>query len=406
MVLIQQLNIKQFLDKATYLPLIDVRSPAEYERGHIPGAVNIPVFDNDERAEVGTMYKQVGRDKAILLGLRIVEGKLAGFVKKVKNSPPPTPPLQLPLPSGRGPGGGAAVLIHCWRGGMRSERFAELLEQAGFEVYTLERGYKAYRNFVLERFEQKFSPFGGLGVLSAGSPPPSGGAGGGLLILGGMTGSGKTEVLQYLVRSGHQVLNLEEIANHKGSAFGHLGQELQPTTEQFHNDISVVWQKFNLNKTIWIEDESQAIGTVRIPEPLFLQMRKSPVIKIELSREIRAKRLVNEYAMFDNEQLKKVILKIEKRLGGLNTKNALDALEKHDYLAVADITLRYYDKAYNYGLSKRSPDSVFSIKCKEDDPKRNAELIVQFVNDTRLKTDMIQENTASFTPISEISEIR
>jgi len=91
--LIQQLNIKQFLDKATYLPLIDVRSPAEYERGHIPGAVNIPVFDNDERAEVGTMYKQVGRDKAILLGLEIVKPKLAGFVKKVKkHGPPPWAP--------------------------------------------------------------------------------------------------------------------------------------------------------------------------------------------------------------------------------------------------------------------------------------------------------------------------
>jgi len=247
--LIQQLNIKQFLDKARYLPLIDVRSPAEYEKGHIPGAVNIPVFDNDERAEVGTMYKQVGRDKAIRLGLEIVEPKLAGFVKKVKNSPPPTPPkgvesqrskspqypiketLDKTVSPHRGDGRGA-VLIHCWRGGMRSERFAGLLEQAGFEVYILERGYKAYRNFFLASFEQKFPPFWGTE--------------GGLLILGGMTGSGKTEVLQYLVRSGHQVLNLEEIANHKGSAFGHLGQELQPTTEQFHNDLSVVWHKFDL----------------------------------------------------------------------------------------------------------------------------------------------------------------
>ena len=258
---------------------------------------------------------------------------------------------------------------------MRSERFAGLLEKAGFEVYILERGYKAYRNFFLESFEQKAN----------------------VLILGGMTGSGKTEVLQHLAKSGHQVLNLEEIANHKGSAFGHLGQEMQPTTEQFHNDISVVWHKFDLTKTIWIEDESQAIGTVRIPEPLFLQMRKSPVIKIELSREIRAKRLVKEYAMFDNEQLKKVILKIEKRLGGLNTNNSLNALEKHDYLAVADITLRYYDKAYNYGLSKRSPDSIFPIRIEKDDPYQNAKLIEQFteVNKDRLWKRSNSPNTAT-----------
>lgn len=354
----QILNTKDFLSKIKYLSIIDVRSPVEYEKGHIPGAINIPIFDNDERAEVGTMYKQVGRDKAILLGLRIVEDKLIDFVKKAKKIAPEK-----------------KVLIHCWRGGMRSERFAGLLEKAGFEVYILERGYKAYRNFFLESFEQKAD----------------------ILILGGMTGSGKTEVLQYLSKSGHQVLNLEEIANHKGSAFGHLGQELQPTTEQFHNDISVVWHQFDLNKTIWIEDESQAIGTVRIPEPLFSQMRKSPVIKIELSREIRAKRLVKEYAMFDNEKLKKVILKIEKRLGGLNTNNSLNALEKHDYLAVADITLRYYDKAYNYGLSKRSPDSIFPIRLEKDNPYQNAKLIEQFieVNKNRLWKRSNSPNTAT-----------
>lgn len=336
----QKLNIKDFLAKAKHLPVIDVRSPAEYEKGHIPGAVNVPVFDNDERAQVGTLYKQGGREDAILLGLKIAEPKAAGFVKKAKDI-----------------AAGKEVLLHCWRGGMRSERFAELLVQAGFSAFTLESGYKAYRNFILEGFEKKAD----------------------ILILGGMTGSGKTEVLHYLSKSGHQVLNLEDLANHKGSAFGHLGQRLQPTTEQFQNDISVAWQKLDLNKTIWIEDESQAIGTVRIPEPLFLQMRKSPVLKIELSREIRAKRLVREYATFDNTQLKKVILKIEKRLGGLNTKNALNCLEKHDYLAVADITLRYYDKAYNYGLSRRNPDSIFPVRLERDDPYKNAKHIEQFV---------------------------
>ena len=343
MTLSEKLNIKQFLAKAKSLPVIDVRSPAEYERGHIPGAVNIPVFDNDERAQVGTMYKHAGRDKAILLGLKIVEPKLAWFVKEVKNIAPEK-----------------KVLIHCWRGGMRSEKFSEFLEKAGFETYTLERGYKAYRNFILECLEQEAN----------------------ILILGGMTGSGKTEVLQYLAKSGHQVIDLEEIANHKGSAFGHMGQQPQPTTEQFHNNLSIAWQKFDLNKTIWIEDESQAIGTVRIPEPLFLQMRKSPVIKMELSREIRAKRLVREYAMFDKPQLKKVILKIEKRLGGLNTNNALNALEKNDFQAIADITLIYYDKAYNFGLSKRVPDSVFPIRLEKDDPYQNARFIEQFVNET------------------------
>ncbi|MFH1322200.1 MAG: tRNA 2-selenouridine(34) synthase MnmH [Bacteroidota bacterium] len=248
-------------------------------------------------------------------------------------------------------------MLHCWRGGIRSQSFAWLLSTAGFKVYTLKKGYKAYRDLLLNSFNNRAD----------------------IIVLGGMTGSGKTDILRYLSKSGNQVLDLEEIANHKGSAFGHLGQEQQPTTEQFQNDLYDTWRKFDMNKPIWIEDESQAIGSVRIPDPLFLLMRSSPVIKIEISREIRAKRLVKEYASFSNEQLRKAILGIEKRLGGLNTKKAITALEEQDHLSVANITLQYYDKAYNYGISKRDTDSIFPIRFGKDDPRQNAKHIEKFV---------------------------
>jgi len=339
--MVKSINTKQFLKRAKQSPVIDVRSPKEFENGHIPGAVNIPLFNNVERAKVGTTYKQSGREQAILLGLEIVAPKMAGFVKKVERI---------------AQGALRKALLYCWRGGMRSENFAWLLDLAGFEVFTLKNGYKSFRKFILENFDRKAN----------------------LIVLGGMTGSGKTDILNQLALLGEQVLNLEHLAHHKGSAFGAIGQNSQPTTEYFENKIFEFWQKFDLSKPVWVEDESHNLGKVHIPAGLWLQMRNSPVIKIEIPKMIRAKRLVKEYACFDRVLLEDAILKIEKRLGGLNTKKALEALGKQDYLSVAQLTLTYYDKAYDIGLSKRQSSSIFSLSLDNEDSKENASKVIMF----------------------------
>jgi len=199
-----QLSVDDFLKEAAHLPVIDVRSPGEYDHAHIPHAINIPLFDNEERAKVGTRYKQVGKDSAVLLGLELVGPKLADFVKKARR-------LNLT---------GQEVLVHCWRGGMRSGSFAWLLNTAGIKARTLEGGYKAYRSQVLAAFAEPAR-----------------------MIYGGKTGSGKTEILHELAKQGEQVIDLEALANHKGSSYGAIGQEPQPSSEQFENKLFAVWRK-------------------------------------------------------------------------------------------------------------------------------------------------------------------
>ncbi|HEY4799719.1 MAG TPA: tRNA 2-selenouridine(34) synthase MnmH, partial [Bacteroidia bacterium] len=221
-------SIEDFMKLAQQFPVIDVRSPAEFEHGHVPGAHNIHLFNNDERAKVGTAYKQVSREGAIKIGYELANPKIHSFLSQVQSVVKSSDLQQQP----------ATVLIHCWRGGMRSAKFAELLNAHGYRTHTLIRGYKSYRNFVLESFHRDAN----------------------LVIVGGETGSGKTEILQKIKEQGEQVIDLEKIAHHKGSAFGSLGEEPQPAYEQFENDLSFAWSKMDLSKRIWLEDESRNIG--------------------------------------------------------------------------------------------------------------------------------------------------
>lgn len=335
------LNISKFLPLTDSIPLVDVRSPAEYEHAHIPGAVNIPLFENDERAVVGINYKKEGKEIAVIRGLEIVGPKLAGFVKQANKIAP-----------------NKKILVHCWRGGMRSASMAWLFKTAGFEVHTLEGGYKAYRNFIRGEFDKAHK----------------------IIVLGGYTGSGKTEVLKEIENNGEQFLDLEGIAHHKGSAFGAIGQLAQPTTEQFENDLADAWRKFDFNKTIWLEDESRQVGRCTIPENLFEKMRSSTLIKIIVPKKVREKRLVVEYGIFDKSLLKQSIERIERRLGGLRTQQSLEALEEGDLLKVAEITLEYYDKAYLHGNLKRDKDQTFELDIDEDNPEETASKVLKYVN--------------------------
>jgi tRNA 2-selenouridine synthase len=336
--MLKSILAESFLEQSSNLPILDVRSPAEFKQGHISGAKNLPLFTDEERAQVGIRYKLSGREFAVRLGLTIAGPKLPWYVDEAHKLAP-----------------GRKALVHCWRGGMRSESIAWLLHMAGFETQVLERGYKAYRKYIRSRI-----------ALPAN-----------LIVLGGLTGSGKSSILKQLEIAGEQVLDLETLACHKGSVFGGLGQSPQPSTEQFENNIFPAWHSFDLSKRIWIEDESRAIGSVNIPEDLFQAMMKSPVAVVELPAALRICRLVNEYAGLPPEGLADSVIKISDSLGGAATKQALNALEHGDFETTAALALAHYDKAYSKSLSRRNVSIAFFLKTDTDDPALAASMLIR-----------------------------
>lgn len=334
------IKIHEFIKVSKDLPIIDVRTPAEFADGHITGALNIPIFSNEERAVVGTKYKQESKDTAIAQALEYIAEKTDHYLDELQK-----------LVSSK------EICIYCWRGGFRSEGMGHLFQTAGKKVYRLEGGYKAYRSFVLETFKTQFK----------------------LIVLGGMTGSGKTEILIEIGKTDEQMLDLEGLANHKGSAFGALGQYHQPTTQQFENDLADKLNRFDDNKKIWLEDESRMIGRVKIPDDFFTQMRNATVIKIEVPKSNRINRLVKDYADFEKQELIRSINNISRRLGGLNTKLAINAIEAEDYYIATNIILDYYDKTYTYGLSKREGQTVLPLKLDGNDVKISAKKVIEFM---------------------------
>jgi len=333
----EALEASKFLNQSAQHLTIDVRSPKEYAKGHIPHAINIPLFNDEERAIVGTLYKQRGRQPAIEKGLEIVGPKMAQFARVVK-----------PLVKDN------TLYIHCWRGGMRSGSMAWLYRMLGYRVFTLLGGYKAYRNNVLVELSK---------------PLP-------YTVLGGYTGSGKTAVLLALAAMGEQVIDLEGIAHHRGSAFGNLGQLPQPSTEFFENLIYQRLSQLDPTKTIWLEDESKNVGSCYIPNGLWGVMRLAPLVVLEIPFEVRVQRLVADYSGCDMEGLKESIIKIERRLGNEATKKSLEMLAMNDYAEVARITLRYYDKTYLHGLSTKDTKYIQYLAMDHDDINAIAEKLL------------------------------
>ncbi len=330
--MIIELDIEEYIGHKNHLPLIDVRSPAEFAKGHIPSAINIPLFSNQERAHVGTVYKKQSKEKAIELGYKYVNPKLNDFIRIAKNV---APKLE--------------VVVHCWRGGMRSRSFAEHLQNNGFSAAIIKDGYKAYRKLALEGFAKNTK----------------------LYILGGYTGSGKTPILLRLKELGHQIIDLEGIAHHKGSAFGAIGCLAQPSPEQFENDLYWKWKELDISKPIWLEDESNNIGHVSIQRNLFLKMRESTLFFLDIPKEKRALHLIEDYCTGQTELLANSIKRISKRLGNERTNKALQLLNKQDFYNVALICLEYYDKYYYNGMKKRDPNKIKIIKSFDTNCENN-----------------------------------
>jgi tRNA 2-selenouridine synthase len=330
---IQKVNVVRFLELSETIQIADGRSPSEFNFGHIPGAVNIPLFDDKEREAVGTKFKKEGRLPAIIEGL--------------KNT---GPAMVSKLEQGLKIANKGKLLVHCWRGGMRSEAMAWLFSLGDLEVYILDGGYKSYRRYILESLSEKRK----------------------MIVLGGMTGSSKTHILRYLKSAGQQILDLERLANHKGSAFGALGQPPQPTTEQFGNLLFNDWKQLNRELPFWVEDESRNIGSVFMPDTFYLNMQEMPDIVLEMDVKTRLPRLMEEYSTYPQESLKATVLKISKRLGGDKTRDAINAVETGDFAKAIEIVLYYYDKAYLFGLRKKNSKNIIYVRTDSDDIEYNA----------------------------------
>ncbi|MGB3005572.1 MAG: tRNA 2-selenouridine(34) synthase MnmH, partial [Chitinophagaceae bacterium] len=336
-----KINIEEFLELAKHHPVFDVRSPGEYNHAHIPGAHSLPLFSDEERKVVGTTYKQQSREAAIKIGLDYFGPKMRSVVETVETI--------IKSHSSR------LILVHCWRGGMRSGAISWLLDLYGFKVYTLIGGYKKYRNYVLDTFKIPFQ----------------------FNIIGGYTGSGKTELLKTLKEKGEAVIDLEGIAKHKGSAFGSIGMPQQPGQEMFENNLAKellttmtdgrepITSSVTANgqpksdNPIWLEDESQRIGQVNLPKDLWENMRRSPVYFLDIPFEERLGHIVQEYGKLDPEKLVDAIGRITQKLGNLNAKTAISLLNEGKIRESFDILLNYYDKFYFKSLHNR--ESINSL---------------------------------------------
>jgi tRNA 2-selenouridine synthase len=200
-----------------------------------------------------------------------------------------------------------------------------------------------------------------------------------LRILGGMTGSGKTDLLSLMKTKNYQVIDLEAIARHKGSAFGALGELPQVSTEHFENLLYTAFQKADPKKPVWLEDESHSIGKVFIPHELFLQMRSAPVFVLDVPRKLRAENLVHHYSKYDDDMLIKSMLKIERKMGGDNARQAVEAIKSKDYALAAELALQYYDKTYGYGLSRRDEIQKHMIPVESNQPEKKLSALENYL---------------------------
>jgi tRNA 2-selenouridine synthase len=316
------INLEELWNLRKTYPILDARSEGEFAQSHILGAINLPILNNEERKVIGTIYKEEGNEKAVLKGFELVGPRFHTIIIEAIALAP-----------------SKKVILYCWRGGMRSQILSWLLSMNGFEVFRLKGGYKVYRSYT---FQLVRSPFK-------------------LLILGGKTGTGKTVLLQHLSKMGEQVIDLEKIANHKGSAFGGIGQTNQPSVEQFENILAEELSTLNPQKTIWVENESRSIGFNVIPTEFFYQMQNAPLIEIEKSDENRIAHIAEEYANLPPDKLIEAVNKLRKRLGIQRTKEAIEAIQKQLNAEWISNLLIYYDATYAHGMKSQRNQQYMPI---------------------------------------------
>ncbi len=340
------IDIQQYFALKADYTVIDVRSPIEFAQGHLPGAYNVPLFSNEERAVVGTLYKQQGKADAIKKGLELVSPNLVQYVATTKAL----------LKDNR-------VIVHCYRGGMRSKNFAWLLDIAGLDVKILKGGYKYYRFAALEKFKQKFK----------------------YVVIGGPTGSAKTDLLLSLATTNQQMIDLEGLANHKGSSFGSINEDKQPTQQNFENQLFEKLFALNPEQAVFIEDESYNIGRIGIPYALWLQMKSAPILRLNVPFENRVQQLLKDYTTKDIALLKAAMFRIKDQLGSNNYTIAIQFLDEQNLAAAARLALAYYDRTYAFGHNKRFCKNIFDIMISEIETQFISQSVLEFYNENEEK---------------------
>jgi tRNA 2-selenouridine synthase len=316
--------------KFGHLRLVDLRSPGEFKLGAMPYAVNVPLFTDEERAIVGTAYKQVGKQDAVELGLDMVANKIESFLNEL---------MALAGPDRR-------LAIHCWRGGMRSGSVAKLLQVVGITPILLSGGYKAYRNEVLALLEQL-----------ATHP---------MLVLNGRTGSGKTEVIRHLVDCGDGALDFEGIASHRGSALGDMNiVKPQPTQQNFENQLASDYFPIQNVKTIIVEIE-QDIGTIRMPPKLRNHVATSDMVLLERPMEDRIAHLQKEYASnwgeIEDSQFLARMKHLSKHIQGPIYNNILEHISRREFPQAITLLLNHrYDRCYDKSIARQANQFKDSI---------------------------------------------
>lgn len=325
----------------TGIKIFDTRSPSEFNHAHFPGAFNLPLLNDDERKIIGTTFKKEGREKTIIKGFDLVGPKFSEYIKTAIKVVPEK-----------------QVLIYCWRGGLRSNIMAWLLQTAGFKVTLLKGGYKAYRKWVLESLKEHKK----------------------VIVIGGKTGCGKTEILNHLKKNLQQVIDLEKLASHRGSAFGSIGLPEQPSNEQFENLLALEWNDVDENKILFLENESRRIGKISIPQNVFELMRAANVIEINTDKNLRINRILTEYGKFGTEILIEKTKKISDKLGGLRLKEAIAYLENNQLNNWCEMMLEYYDKQYTHSGNQRDPQTIIKSKADVNDLDKACKQILEELN--------------------------
>jgi tRNA 2-selenouridine synthase len=328
------ITYQEYLTNHNSVPVIDVRSEFEFSKGHIPQAKNIPLLTDEQRKEVGRVYKNKSKQNAVVLGIKLIGPNLEKLV------------LEYIAESSKN-----QIILYCHRGGMRSQSVAWLCEQCGLEVLILDGGYKAYRTWVIETSKKKLN----------------------IVLICGKTGVGKTQLLQELNQLGEQIIDLESLVNHKGSAFGGIGQHDQPSNAQFENDLAFIAYELEIQRTVWLESESRMIGRCVIPQWFWVQMLRAPFVLILRDKKSRLTRLCIDYQHATVSDIERALEKIAKRLGSQAFDQALLELKEGNREEVVTLALQYYDRRYSKSQGKREGRLLFQYDILEKHVSRVAQ---------------------------------
>ena len=310
--------------------LVDVRTPLEYIEDHIPGAINVPLLCNEERVEIGILHKEVGPYAARRRGLELTAHRFPEMVRQIADT-----------------AAGRPVLVYCWRGGLRSKTVTSILDLAGLKAAQLIGGYKSYRHTVSEYF----APY---------IPRTP------LVVLHGMTGIGKTTLLQRLKERGNSVVDLEGLACHRGSAFGQLGLNQDLTQKRFETLLWDACRRAPEGKPLIVEGESERIGRVSLPGDFYQKMAQGIRIWCHASLETRVRRLIDEYGLpAYKQEMGSALQRIRKKLGGKRCDELAEHLERWEMEEfMTGLVCDYYDKVY---YKNRTWEAEFNLSMEDFD---------------------------------------